>query len=80
MTKDMSVVRHVVIFLGSGNSIPTLLGYGLPAPFSKKGFSFLLHVSKFYTSLKVGFKSHLLVPSPMNSLFTELFQHYSAPL
>lgn len=60
VNKDMSVVKHVVILLGSGDSISTLPGYGLAVPFSKNSISFLLQVSNFYTSLKVQFNSHLL--------------------
>lgn len=75
MIKGMSVVKHVVLFLVSGDTILALLGYGLAVPFSKNGFSVLLHVSKFCASLKVQFKSHLHNLSFTNNLFTELFQH-----
>lgn len=75
MIKGMSVVKYVVIFLGSGGPKPTLLGYGLAVPFSKNDISFLLHVSECYAPLKVQFKSHLFNLSSMNNFFSELFQH-----
>lgn len=75
MIKNMSVVKLVAIFLGSGDPIPRSSWIWIGYSFSKNSFFFLLHVSKFYASLKIQLKSHVHTLSSTNNLSTKLFQH-----
>lgn len=47
--KNMSVVKHVVIFLGSVDPVPALLGHGLAIPSPRTAFpSFCTSLSSMH--------------------------------